>query len=315
MIPNASVNTPLKQFLCQKFHCSFDTKPARNQLSRYATILLVLLCTFLLGLEYREYKADPNRPLAPKAPSTHVQEMLLFDYPSVAALANTLLQEYGPESLDPVSKLNEEGKALRRLFLTTPYWGGFYTEAVVRVSQRDFIPTPSISPSLLGERIRAGEIWRLVTPAFLHVNLLHLLINMTWLIALGSQIERKIPLFRYLLLIVLFAVVSNSAQYLMSGANFVGFSGVICGMVGFIAARQRTAPWEGYIFSQWLYSSVLFFIWALVAMSVVFFCIETYLHISVPIGLANTAHLSGLATGLLAGNMQWFRMTRYANEL
>ena len=83
---------------------------------------------------------------------------LLFDYPMAAILENRLLNEYGPSSLDLTSKLNAEGTALRNLFLQTPYWGGLYTETVVRLSKKDVIPTPSLSLSLFGERIREGQL-------------------------------------------------------------------------------------------------------------------------------------------------------------
>jgi GlpG protein len=133
-----------------------------------------------------------------------------------------------------------------------------------------------------------------------------------WIISLGSQIERKISPFRYLILIAIIAAVSNTAQYLMTGPHFEGISGVICGMIGFMAARQRISPWESYQFSHLLYSSLLFFIWAFAVIGGISFFLESYLYVHFPISFANTAHITGLATGMILGRMRWFQMTRYA---
>jgi GlpG protein len=311
IIPNASTNSPLKQFLRQKFHLSFDRKPLQNLRSRFVTIFIILICCLLFGFEYGKKSPALAPPYSTLYASSPIRQLLLFDYPRAAILENRLLDTYGPESLDLTSKLNAEGTSIRDLFLKTPYWGGLYTQSVVRLSKRDEIPTPSLSPSLLCERIREGELWRMVTPCLLHADILHLVFNMLWIVALGSQIERKISFSRYLLLIAIIAVGSNTAQYLMTGAHFLGISGIICGMAGFIAARQRTSPWESYNLSPLMYSSLLFFIWALVALGVAAFFLESYLHVYFPISFANTAHLTGLAIGLVLGRTRWFRVTRF----
>lgn len=312
VMPNASSNNPLKQFLRQKFHLSFDRKSAPSLHSRYVTLALLLICSILLGIDSGEKTPIPGLQNPPPFASTPLQERLLFDHPQAAVLENKLLNIYGPESLNLTLKLNAEGTALRDLFLQTPYWAGFYTESVARLSKKDVIPTPSLSFQLFGERIRDGQVWRIFTPAVVHANIFHLVFNMLWLVVIGSQIERKISPLRYLLLIAIIAAVSNTAQYLMTGPAFMGFSGVICGMIGFIASRQLISPWEEYQCSQFMYSSVLFIIWALAVISGAAFFLESYLHASFPISLANTAHLSGLAAGLVLGRMRWFRMTRYA---
>ncbi len=314
VMPNASTNSPLKQFLRQKLHLSLNRKAILHLPSRYVTIAICLLCCALLWLEHDEKRQTPELSNSTAVATTSIQEMLLFDYPKAVFLENKLIDSYGPESLDLTSKLNAEGTALRDLFLQTPYWGGFYTESVARLSKKDFIPTPSLSLSLFGERLRDGQLWRIFTPSMLHANIIHLVLNMTWLLAIGSQIEQKTSPFRYLLLIAILAAVSNTAQYLMAGANFMGFSGVICGMVGFIAARQQVSPWEGYHFTRLMYASVVFFIWVLVAIAGVAFFLESYLHIAPPISFGNTAHLSGLAAGLVLGRTRWFRMTRHASN-
>jgi GlpG protein len=313
IIPNASANSPLKLFLHQKFHMPFDKKRASYTHSRCLTIFIVLLCSLLLGIDHGEKIPTLTAPYTPLFASSPVRQHLLFDYPRAAILENTLLDTYGPASLDLTSTLNTEGMALRDTFLNTPYWGGLYTEAVLHLSGKDEIPTPALSPSLLCERIREGQVWRLFTPCLLHANILHLVFNLLWIVSLGSQIERKISSLRYLLLITIIAIVSNTAQYLMTGPNFIGISGIVCGMVGFIAARQRTAPWEMYHMSQLLYSSLLFFIWTLIVLGSAAFFLESYLHISFPISFANTAHLAGLAVGLVLGRMRWFRLSHVKN--
>jgi len=312
VVPNASANSPLQQFLREKFHILLERKPARHPASRYVTLGIILICSLLFGIDYGAKNTALPPSYTPLYASSVIFQHLLFDYPQSAVLENKLIDTYGIESLDLSFKLDAEGSALRNEFLKTPYWGGFYTEAVARLSKRDEIPTPSLSPSLIGERIQRGEAWRLFTPCLLHANIFHLVFNLLWIIALGSQIERRISPLRYLLLFIIIGVLSNIAQYLMTGPAFLGISGVICGMIGFIAARQRVAPWEAYCMSQALYSSLLFFIWTMVILGGTAFFLESYLHSHFSISIGNTSHVSGLVAGLLLGRLRWFRMSRFA---
>ncbi len=58
-------------------------------------------------------------------------------------------------------------------------------------------------------QILAGQVWRLVTPIFLHFGPFHLLFNMVFLYLLGGMIEERRGPWRYLLLGLVCAVLSN----------------------------------------------------------------------------------------------------------
>ncbi len=75
---------------------------------------------------------------------------------------------------------------------------------------------------------------------------LHILFNMAWLWLLGRQIEQRVGIFRYLILSLIVGSLPILLNILMSGPDFVGYSGIVIGMVGFIWMRQKKAPWEGY---------------------------------------------------------------------
>jgi GlpG protein len=267
---------------------------------------LLLVCILVFCLEHFWQPPELAKGIS-VSPSSPVVKALLFDDPRAHELELTLIETYGLKGLNPAYPLSARGEALRDEVRITPYWGGAYPATVEALTGRTQTPPTSIQPHLMCERIREGQVWRLFTPCLLHGNLIHIVFNMTWLIGLGVVIEQKIRALRYLVLIGIVGIVSNCAEYLMSGPFFLGFSGVVCGMIGFIAARQRVAPWERYTLHKTAYSSLLFFIFALVAISVISFITEIYLATSFSIGFANTSHVSGLFTGLLVGRLRWFK--------
>ena len=70
------------------------------------------------------------------------------------------------------------------------------------------------------EDIVHGEVWRLVTPIFIHFGPLHLLFNMWAMAALGSLIEYRRGTATLALLVLLSAVVSNLGEYLYEVNSF-----------------------------------------------------------------------------------------------
>lgn len=95
--------------------------------------------------------------------------------------------------------------------------------------------------------LKKGEVWRAVTPIFLHGSPMHLGMNMLGLVIFGRVIERLLGTPRYAVMILALAIVPNLLQGLMpeslgGNPNFVGISGVIYGLVGYVWVRSQLNP-------------------------------------------------------------------------
>ena len=84
----------------------------------------------------------------------------------------------------------------------------------------------------INEFIRAGELWRLLTPALLHASVPHILFNMYALVVFGVGLERNFGHWRYLTLYVLGAFTGNVLSFLLSSGYSVGASTAIFGLIG-----------------------------------------------------------------------------------
>ena len=135
--------------------------------------------------------------------------------------------------------------------------------------------------------IQSGEIWRLVTPIFLHFTLLHFAFNMFMLFQFGGMIETMRGPLRFALMVLAMAVVSNLAQYLARGPAFGGMSGVVYGLFGYAWMKSRFDPAAGILVPP---STVLILM--------VWFFLGVFNLIG---GIANFAHGGGLVTGMVMG--------------
>lgn len=229
------------------------------------------------------------------------KQVMLYDFPQAYEILNELVTQFGVEALEDAKKLPEKGRAMLRAFQNTPYWQGIYDWALIYFSTGTTLPK---APWF--EKIQQGEIWRLFTPIFLHGDIFHLLFNMAWLYILGRQLEVNLSPTRYLLFVFISASLTNTAQYLISGPNFIGFSGVICAMLSFIWKRQMDAPWEGYQLQRSTFNFMMIFIFGMFVLQSVAFFIEALTGHTIPTFIANTAHIAGLGCGLLFSKTQFF---------
>ena len=142
------------------------------------------------------------------------------------------------------------------------------------------------------EAIRMGELWRFITPVFLHGSMAHIFFNMYALLSIGSFLERHFGHGRFALLYFLGAFAGNVFSFLLTGEN--GYSiGASTAVFGLIAA-------EVIFFYQ---NRKLFGGQARQAISNAGFIIAVNLFIGLAPGIDNWGHVGGLFGGAI---FTWF---------
>lgn len=263
----------------------------------WITRMLLAACTLLLVFSDLlapkiSTQVNPNLLSIYTSP---IDKALLYDYPLRYELIDRFIRLYGVDDVK-AKDIPSEGKVLLNTIKETPIWQGLYETFISGADNQ----------APLFEKIRQGQMWRLFTPALLHADIFHLFFNMLWLIVLGKQIEQHLSASRYILFLLIVGVFSNTLQYLSSGPNFVGFSGILCGMLTFIWARQTHAPWEGYQLNRMTYLFMMIFIVGMALTQLLSFLAEKFFGWNIAINIANTAHLSGAFIGYLLGRMNIF---------
>ena len=135
------------------------------------------------------------------------------------------------------------------------------------------------------------QLWRLVTPVFIHFGIVHFAFNAAVVVEFGRRIERGAGSWVLLLLVLLIAIVSDVAQFVVTQAPlFGGLSGVAYGLFAYVAARGRLdrAPvWQvNPSFS--------------IGVVVILVLMTTGVTEAFGLYIANTVHWVGLGLGVLA---------------
>ena len=138
-----------------------------------------------------------------------------------------------------------------------------------------------------GLLIAAGEWWRFLTPIFLHGGLIHLAFNSMVLFDLGPAVEQIYGSQKFFVLYVVTGAAGFVVSYLWHPYSIsVGASGALFGLIGAMIAyghRHRTSIGEAVksMYVRWaIYGLIFGFLMP---------------------GVDNTAHLGGLASGLVFG--------------
>lgn len=91
-----------------------------------------------------------------------------------------------------------------------------------------------------GHGIRSGEVWRLITPLFLHIGVAHLLVNMATLSQIGPVVERVLGSGRFIVLYLLSGIMGNVFSFVMEpGIVSAGASTALFGLFAFFVALKR----------------------------------------------------------------------------
>lgn len=142
------------------------------------------------------------------------------------------------------------------------------------------------------DAIHRGEVWRLLTPALLHGDPMHLFFNMWWLIVLGTVVETRRGTRTFCTLVLVSALVSNLGQYLWvlnfypALRGWVGISGVVYALFGYLWMKGVVEPEQGLGMHP---STVrIMLLWLLLGFTNI-------------LPMANGGHIGGLLAGMLFG--------------
>lgn len=131
--------------------------------------------------------------------------------------------------------------------------------------------------------VKAGEYYRLITSAFLHIGLLHLIFNNYALYVIGSQIESFLGKTKFLIVYLVSALCGNLMSMLFSTGISAGASGAIFGLLGSIL-------YFGYNYRVYLGS-------VLNSQIIPLILLNLGIGLLTP-GIDNAAHIGGLLGGI-----------------
>ena len=147
-----------------------------------------------------------------------------------------------------------------------------------------FVPKLNNTSNTLPE-VRKGQIWRLVTPIFMHDtrSIMHILFNMYMFLFFAAIMEQLLGKVHLILFMLIVGIISNFTQFLVNGPNFVGMSGVLYGLFGYIWIRSKNEPGSQFFIDQT--NVIILMGWLVICF------------LGIIPNIANYAHAGGLVAG------------------
>lgn len=145
---------------------------------------------------------------------------------------------------------------------------------------------------------RTMHVGNMISAAFLHADVFHLLGNLFFFYCFSSTIEREISVKGYVLVFLLFAIITHVSYSLMTTSVLpsLGLSGVVWGFMGLFIARFPFQRIDCFVWFLWIIRRMavpaLVFVFGFLAMDV------GALRSNEP-GVNHVAHLSGFIGGLM----------------
>ena len=227
--------------------------------------------------------SDPNNPLQPDTSVDSTQT----DAPTPAVASNTGSTATASGAATPQPAKPNTAKLILHGMILCPVTGAVILLAIIM--SLAWWAKIDISAFTDTYEVQRGQVWRLVTDIFPHVNIIHLFFNLSWIWAFGIVVERSFGHLKTSLLILLFAVVSSGAQFALSGSG-VGLSGVGYAYFGMLWMLSRKDPRYAAVMQKQTVN--LFLGW---------FVLCVVLSLAHVWNVGNLAHGAGAVVGILVG--------------
>ncbi|NMD72552.1 rhomboid family intramembrane serine protease [Bacillus sp. DNRA2] len=163
------------------------------------------------------------------------------------------------------------------------------------VTTLPFFPGDYIFSILAGVNlyISEGELWRFITPTFLHSGFAHMLFNSFSLVLFGPGLERLLGKTKFLMLYLAGGILANIATYFVNPLYYthVGSSGAIFALFGFYIA---IIVYRKHMLSQQNSQIIL----TITVIGVIMTFIQPNINIS--------AHVFGLIAGFMIGSIAYY---------
>lgn len=158
---------------------------------------------------------------------------------------------------------------------------------IVFIAQQLF---PEVSEKLIMDPflISNGEYWRLITPIFIHLGVLHIFMNSYILYSLGPNVEEAFGHVRFALMYLATGFLATAASFaLPPETRSLGASGAVFGMAGVLFVYLYRRRMSAFV-AQYLRSVMIF-----IGLNLVFGFVFP--------GIDNVAHIGGLIGGVVLG--------------